>query len=230
MLKNLGNTILVVVLFLVLAGCAQQPVPAQQSASANILTNTPPTADFIANPNEGQAPLTVTFTALTTGEIDLWHWDFGDGQFSKEPAPTHTYTSEDEYAVTLTVAGPGGSDTEAKVAYIKIGQAVINWKETTNYIGQNRIVEGVIVYTHYALNSKGTPTYLDFNMPFKGYFNCLIWGSDKAKFIKQFPPNPETYFLNKRVLVKGLIEEYPQGSGDPEIILREPSQIEVVEK
>jgi hypothetical protein len=230
LLKNLGNTILVVALFLVLAGCAQQPVPVQQSASANILANTPPTADFTANPNEGQAPLTVTFTALTTGEIDLWHWDFGDGQFSKEPAPTHTYTSEDEYNVTLTVAGPGGSDTKAKVAYINIGQAIIDWKETANYIGQNKTVEGVIVGTHYASNTKGTPTFLNFNMPYKGFFTCLIWGSDRAKFIERFPPNPETYLLNKRVLVKGLIEEYPKGSGDPEIILREPSQIEVIEK
>lgn len=224
LLKNSGNIILVMALFLVLAGCAQQ------SARSDIPTDAPPKADFLASPSEGQAPLAVAFTDLTTGEVDRWHWNFGDGQFSNEPVPAHTYTTEGIYTVTLTVAGPGGTDTSTKVSYINIGQAVIGWQEAANYIGQNRIVEGVIVGTHYAENIKGTPTFLNFNMPYKGYFTCLIWGSDRAKFINQFPPNPEAYFLNKRVRVMGLIEEYPAGSGDPEIILKDPSQIEVMDK
>ena len=225
MFKKLKNIVPVVVLFLVMSGCAQQPASVQQSESTNI----PPKADFIASPGEGQAPLVVTFTTLNVGEVERWHWDFGDGQFSNEPEPIHTYTLEGTYTVSLTVAGPGGSDTDAKVACINVGQASISWKEAGNYIGQSRTVEGVIVGTYYASNIKGTPTFLNFNMPYKGYFTCLIWGSDRAKFIKQFPPNPETYFLNKRVLVKGLIEEYPQGSSVPEMILKDPAQIEIFE-
>jgi PKD repeat protein len=207
------------------------PVAAPEAAPTTIPTNSPPPiADFTASPREGQVPLTVTFTALTTGEVTRWQWDFGDGQFSNQPAPSHTYTSSDEYTVSMTVMGPGGSDAKTKSAYINTGRTAINWKEATNYIGHNKLVEGVIVDTHYASSTKGKPTFLNFNKPYKGYFTCILWGSDRAKFMKQFPPNPETYFLNKRVLVNGLIEEYPKGSGVPEIVLKEPSQIEVIEK
>ncbi|GAH86028.1 unnamed protein product [marine sediment metagenome] len=45
-------------------------------------------------------------------------------------------------------------------------------------------------------------------------------------FIEAFPPNPETYFLNRKVRVKGKIEIY---KGAPEIILYAPSQIWIVE-
>ncbi len=226
MLKNLKNIILVGALFLFFAGCAQQSAPVQQATPAIL----PPKADFTASPREGRAPLAVIFTALTTGEINRWQWEFGDGQFSSEPAPSHTYTSEGEFTVSLTVAGPGGSDTNTKAACINIEGTIINWKEAANYIGQNKVVEGIIVDTYYHSDGKGKPTFLNFNKPYKGYFTCLIWGSNRDKFTEQFPPNPETYLLNKRVLVKGRIEEYPQGSGVPEIILKDPSQIEVVEK
>jgi len=82
-------------------------------------------------------------------------------------------------------------------------------------------VEGVIVRTYYAKNSKGQPTFLNFHDPYQGYFTALIWGSDRANF----PPNPESYFLHKKVRVKGAIEIY---KGDPEIILRQQSQIWIV--
>lgn len=231
MTNNLKYIVLAPALLLLVTSCAQMPVAAPEAAPATIPTNSPPPiADFTASPREGQVPLTVTFTALTTGEVTRWQWDFGDGQFSNQPAPNHTYTSDGVYTVSLAVMGPGGSDAETKADYIKIGHTTINWKEAANYIGKNMIVEGVIVGTHYAATTKGKPTFLNFNMPYTGYFTCLIWGSDRAKFMKQFPPNPETYFLDKRVLVNGLIEEYPKGSGVPEIVLKEPSQIEVIEK
>lgn len=233
MIKNLKYISPVVILFLVVMACAQVPVPvpAQTITSANVPANIPsPTADFVANPMEGQEPLTVAFTALTAGEVTRWQWDFGDGQFSNEQKPSHIYASIGEYTVSLAVTGPGGSNTKTKVACIKVGRATINWKDAANYIGQHKVIEGVIVGTRYAANAKGKPTFLNFNMLYKGYFSCVIWDSDRAKFVKQFSPNPETYFLGKRVLVSGLIEEYPKGSGVPEIVLTETSQIEIVEK
>jgi hypothetical protein len=48
--------------------------------------------------------------------------------------------------------------------------------------------------------------------------------------LKEFPPNPETYFLNKHVQVTGLIEEYSKSSGVPEMVLKDPSQIEFAEE
>ena len=83
-------------------------------------------------------------------------------------------------------------------------------------------VEGDIVRTYYARGSKGQPTFLNFHDPYEGYFTAVIWGDDRDKF----PPNPESYYLYKKVRIKGKIEIY---KGEPEIILRQPSQILVVE-
>ena len=80
----------------------------------------PPNAAFSADPTSGCAPLTVNFTDESTGDITSWSWDFGDGSTSTEQNPTHTYNSAGSYTVSLTVTGPGGSDTETKADYITV--------------------------------------------------------------------------------------------------------------
>ena len=76
------------------------------------LTVTPeaPIAGFTFDPSSGDAPLTVSFTDISSGEIDSWDWNFGDGGTSSAQSPSHTYTATGSYTVTLTLAGPGGSD------------------------------------------------------------------------------------------------------------------------
>jgi PKD repeat protein len=220
-----------ILLLAVIVGCAQPPAPVQKPASiATPVSIPPPAVDFTSSIREGQAPLAVSFTALTTGEVNRWQWDFGDGQFSDMSSPTHIYASTGEYAVSLMVTGPSGSGTKTKSAHIRVTRDIISWKEAANYIGQNKAVEGTIVGANYAAATKGKPTFLNFNIPYRGYFSCVIWDSDRAKFINQFQANPEIYLLNKRVVIRGLIEEYPKGSGIPEIVLTEPSQIEIIEK
>ena len=71
-----------------------------------------PVADFSASPTSGENPLTVVFTDLSTGEVDNWNWDFGDGGTSSQQNPSHTYTTPGNYIVLLQVSGPGGSDLE----------------------------------------------------------------------------------------------------------------------
>lgn len=209
----------ILTLFLLAAGCTQE---------SYLDVASPPTIDFTADITEGEAPLSVTFTPLPAGDITHWHWDFGDGQFSNEPGPSHTYTTDGNYIVSLAVMGADGSDLETKVDFISIGRTIISWEEAGHFIGQRKAVEGTIVGTYYASSVNGKPTFLNFHMPYEGYFTCIIWGSDKPKFDKEFPPDPETYLLNRRVLVNGLIKEYPKGSGVPEIILKNPSQVKVI--
>jgi len=211
--------LLVLVLLALITGCAREPEPVYIPA---------PTADFAANPEAGIAPLTVSFTDLSTDDISRWHWDFGDGQFSSLPQPGHTYTTAGAYSVSLAIMGPGGSDVETKVEYIKVGSGIMSWEEAGSYIGQHKVVEGIVVGTHYAADIKSQPTFLDFHKPYQDYFKCIIWGRDRENFINEFPPNPESYFLNKHVQVTGLIEDYPKGSGIPEIVLRDTYQIKVV--
>ncbi len=76
--------------------------------------------DFSGTPRSGPAPLTVTFTDLSTGQINNYDWQFGDGGTSDLANPTHTYTKEGDYDVTLEVTGPAGTETELKPAYITV--------------------------------------------------------------------------------------------------------------
>lgn len=84
------------------------------------VTEPPPVAHFRAEPLKGKAPLKVKFRGSSEGKVESWLWDFGDGTTSPEQSPTHTYVASGKYTVTLTVTGPGGSDTETKTDYINV--------------------------------------------------------------------------------------------------------------
>ncbi|MCR9096554.1 MAG: PKD domain-containing protein [bacterium] len=80
-----------------------------------------PSAAFTVSTAEGAGPLDVTFTDTSTGTLNAWRWDFGDGEFCDFPAPdgvdpddptvcdsaspTHTYDAIGRYDVTLRVTG-----------------------------------------------------------------------------------------------------------------------------
>ncbi len=57
----------------------------------------------------------ISFSASATdapGDMLTWLWTFGDGSTSNEAEPTHTYASEGDWPVTVTVYdGHGGSDS-----------------------------------------------------------------------------------------------------------------------
>jgi micrococcal nuclease len=95
---------------------------------------------------------------------------------------------------------------------------VISWKEADQYYGQTKTVEGKIV----ASNNTGKVCFLNFHKNWRRYFTAVIFASDFEKF----PAHPEDHFLNRVVRVKGLIKEY---RGKPEIILKSPSQIEIID-
>ena len=67
-----------------------------------------PGAEFAAVPPIGQAPLAVRFSDLSSGEIDVWNWDFGDGETSTSPDPVHVYENPGKYTVRLDVIAAGG--------------------------------------------------------------------------------------------------------------------------
>ncbi|MDY6944027.1 MAG: PKD domain-containing protein, partial [Pseudomonadota bacterium] len=83
---------------------------------------TTPTVLFGANQTSGIAPLPVTFTDQSTGDITSWSWDFNDNgmEDSDEQNPTHIFTSAGTYTVSLTVTATGGSDTKTKADYITV--------------------------------------------------------------------------------------------------------------
>jgi hypothetical protein len=62
----------------------------------------------------GEAPLTVWFQDKSTGTIEERLWNFGDGGTSTAKNPSHIYSFEGNFTVSLTVTGPGGEDTARK--------------------------------------------------------------------------------------------------------------------
>ncbi|ARU57409.1 hypothetical protein OLMES_3371 [Oleiphilus messinensis] len=69
--------------------------------------NQPPVAVMSASSTSGVVPLTVNFDGSGSTDPDGddlgYLWDFGDGTFSNEATPTHTFDQVGNYAVTLTV-------------------------------------------------------------------------------------------------------------------------------
>jgi PKD repeat protein len=106
-------------------------------------------ADFTATPTSGMAPLTVTFTDTSTGNITDWSWDFGDGTTSTAKTAAKTYTNPDTYTVSLTVSGPGGSNTTTKTISVTAALPVANFSASPT----SGIVPLAVTFTNSSTNA-----------------------------------------------------------------------------
>jgi PKD repeat protein len=80
-----------------------------------------PTADFvITSDDDGIADHTISFHSDSAGMISSHLWDFGDGEFSSMPQGEHTYVEPGTYIISLTVTGPGGTDTMVSSGPIEV--------------------------------------------------------------------------------------------------------------
>ncbi len=83
------------------------------------MPTTPPTANFTAD-NTSTCTGLVNFTDLSTNGPTSWNWNFGDGNTSTLQNPTHQYTANGTYTVTLTATNANGSDVATQTAYITV--------------------------------------------------------------------------------------------------------------
>ncbi|HOC70310.1 MAG TPA: PKD domain-containing protein, partial [Candidatus Hydrogenedentes bacterium] len=74
----------------------------------------PPVASFEASPTSGDTPLEVTFTNTSTN-TDSWYWDFGDGGWSDEWSPSHTYSYPGIYTALLHLQRNCGAEVTRDV-------------------------------------------------------------------------------------------------------------------
>lgn len=83
---------------------------------------TTPSAGSVASAiTNGFSPLMVVFTNSASGSITNWVWNFGNGTIITNTTGgdvTNTYSTGGDYSVTLTVYGPGGSNSVTLANYI----------------------------------------------------------------------------------------------------------------
>lgn len=84
-----------------------------------ILNILPPVADFSATPTSGVGTATVSFTNNSRRDKSRL-WDFGDGTFSTEYSPTHTYSLPGAYTVSLRATNSSGDKTITKAEYVLV--------------------------------------------------------------------------------------------------------------
>jgi PKD repeat protein len=77
-------------------------------------------AAFTATPTSGEAPLVVTFSDASTGNVTSWSWDFGDGTTATGKTTVKTYTDPGVYTVQLTVSDASSSDAVTKSDLITV--------------------------------------------------------------------------------------------------------------
>ncbi len=103
------------------------------------------------------------------------------------------------------------------------GVPVVRAEQAAGWVGKEAVVEGVVSTTKYLEQVNRQPTFLNFGEPHPNHcFTAVIFGGDRGKFAGE---PPESAFLGKHVRVRGRVEDY---RGKPEIIVRDPAQIEVV--
>jgi len=103
----------ILVLVLVSSGCTSSPVlPTPVPNITTPVSN--PGCDYTENISTGVAPLTVQFSdPCLRSSLTSRHWGFGDGNFSNQQNPVHTYMSPGIYEVTFTIDdGHGTISTE----------------------------------------------------------------------------------------------------------------------
>jgi PKD repeat protein len=88
----------------------------------HVYTNTDaPVADFTSVETCGDVSDTFYFIDFSTGGgLYSWNWSFGEGNYSELRNPTHQYSANGTYNVTLFVEGAYGNDTLTKTDYITI--------------------------------------------------------------------------------------------------------------
>jgi len=74
----------------------------------------------------------VSFSDESVYQPNYWQWDFGDGNFSNQQHPTHTYQNEGTYDVSLLVSNILGQDSilQSSVVTVSFMPAPVTFNDT----------------------------------------------------------------------------------------------------
>ena len=92
------------------------------------VTHVAPVAAFTWDPASPERGTLVSFDGSTsTGSITDYAWTFGDGDSGSGVAASHTYTTNGDKTVRLTVTGPGGSNFVEHTVHVKEPAPVVDF-------------------------------------------------------------------------------------------------------
>ena len=146
-----------------------------------------------------------------------------DTKYRAEITDAEKQAKEDKIGCKWSVSIKTSADEKTEFSWDKLtpeltGLKVIGACQAGNYYNKEMIIEGKIVD---AYRSKTNTVFLNFEKPYPDHcFVGVVFSSDQYKFVQ----SPESYYSNKNVRIKGEIKEYQR---KPEIILNNPSQIEI---
>lgn len=188
----------------------------EDTISHTININAPNPVSLFTSDNAGCSPLEVYFENKSLYSEE-YLWDFGDGSFSSNASPTHTYYDSGNYNVKLISTGPGGQDVsqtkiitvyEVPKAYFKVSPSVVyipdqpvichNLSENGMYYiwnfgdGENSFEENP---THYYTKEGEYNIYLQVKSEHNCVDSFLVYravvaeASGKIEFPNAFTPN-----------------------------------------
>lgn len=97
--------------------------------------------------------------------------------------------------------------------------ATLSPEDASSHVNKNATVCGLVASATYAAQAPTAPTFLDLGEPYPNQiFTVVIFGTDRPKF-----GVPEISMREKQVCVTGEIFLF---QGTPEIILRDPKQLQ----
>jgi len=211
-------------------GSNQDHYPFMQQDGWLLSSNLPPVANFTYNPSSPTDLDVIHFTDTSIdrdGTIASWNWDFGDGNTSALQNPTHKYTDEGTYHVTLTVKDDdGASNSLSKDVIVNnvppVADADGPYNGTTDYAIQFNGLgsydsDGVIV--SYAWNfgdgNTGSGVHPTHRYSKYGVYNVTLTVTDDDGFIdtdgtlaiinKGTPPIVQLLYPTDGEIVKGTV-------------------------
>ncbi|MBI2968307.1 MAG: PKD domain-containing protein, partial [Bacteroidetes bacterium] len=108
-----------------------------------------PVANFTTSDTGCTGSRTVDFQDLTSGSPDQWFWNFGDNNTDTVQNPSHTYSVDDTFTVTLVACNMMGCDTVVKNIILKGPLAATCFPNATYYC----CLQGIYNVTVGAINN-----------------------------------------------------------------------------
>jgi gliding motility-associated-like protein len=122
-----------------------------------------PNAQFVPNPTSASIMnANIQFTDMSSGNITVWEYAFGDGETSAEQYPTHMYQDTGYYAVTLLVTTADGCMAQTR--------------------GNVRITPDFMFYIPNAFTPNGDGT----NDTFRPYGEGMLWDTYEMRIFTRW--------------------------------------------